>query len=64
MYFAAKEAQKSVPRRKLSERKAKDEVKSKLKGAIDSEDEMLTSSDSDPSWTPRDDVSSCSNFMF
>lgn len=56
MCFPVEEVQKSVSRRKVSERKAKDEVKSKIRSALDSEDEFVTSSDSDPSWTPRDDV--------
>ncbi|XP_065214388.1 uncharacterized protein LOC135841378 [Planococcus citri] len=49
---------KVIPRRKVSDRKAKDEsmLKQKIQGAIDSENEDQSGdSDSDPSWTPRAD---------
>lgn len=55
-----------MPRRKVSDRKAKDEfmLKQQIQGAIDSEDDTRTDSDSDPSWTPRADVSSSCLYQF
>ncbi|XKL65312.1 hypothetical protein PGB90_008732 [Kerria lacca] len=52
---SVKEIQKLPARRKVSERKVKDNLKSKNNVGSESEDDVHANSDSDPLWTPKED---------